>query len=339
MSDTYSPKLNLMDTERAIKLVKDTFEHRLAAHLDLERVSAPRFLEIGNGLQDDLAGTQKPVSFTVKHRDNPIEIVHSLAKWKRMALNRYKFPIDKGLYTDMDAIRKDEDVDEIHSIYVDQWDWEKSITEDHRSLEYLKETVRQIYQALLETEKVVAQEFPVLETRLPKTISFLHSQDLEDKWPELPIKEREHMAAREYGAYFLVGIGGKLKSGIRHDMRAADYDDWITINEEGKMGLNGDIIVLDQTRDRALELSSMGIRVSPESLEAQLKEMGLEERKELEFQRGVLDGSIPLSVGGGIGQSRLCMLLLHKAHLGEVQASVWPEEMIEEYHKNGVEFL
>ena len=339
MSDTYSPKLNLMDTERAIKLVKDSFEHRLAAHLDLERVSAPRFLEVGNGLQDDLAGTQKPVSFNVKHRDNPIEIVHSLAKWKRLALKRYQFPIDKGLYTDMDAIRKDEDVDEIHSIYVDQWDWEKSITEDHRSLEYLKETVRHIYKALLETEEIVEQNFPVLERRLPKEISFIHTQDLEDKWPDLSIKDREHMAARELGAYFLVGIGGKLKSDIRHDARAADYDDWITFNEEGKMGLNGDIIVHDQTRDRALELSSMGIRVSPESLDTQLKEMGLEDRKSLEFQSGVLDGSIPLSVGGGIGQSRLCMLLLHKAHLGEVQASVWPEDMIEEYRKQGVEFL
>lgn len=339
MSKTYTPKLNLIDTERAIKLVKDTFEHRLAAHLDLERVSAPRFLEVGNGLQDDLAGTQKPVSFEVKHRDNPIEIVHSLAKWKRMALQRYRFPVDKGLYTDMDAIRKDEDVDEIHSIYVDQWDWEKAVTYDHRNLAYLKETVNEIYRALLETEAEVEKHFPVLEARLPGEIQFVHTQELEDKWPDLSVKEREHMAARELGAYFLIGIGAKLKSGIRHDARAADYDDWITVNEEGTVGLNGDIIVLDQTRDRALELSSMGIRVSPESLNAQLKEMGIEERKELEFQRSVLNGTLPLSIGGGIGQSRLCMVLLQKAHLGEVQASVWPESMIEEYKKAGVEFL
>jgi aspartate--ammonia ligase len=338
--DRNSPaKLSLIDTERGIKLVKDTFEHRLAAHLDLERVSAPRFLEVGNGLQDDLAGTQKPVSFKVLHRENPMEIVHSLAKWKRLALKRYRFAVDKGLYTDMDALRKDEVVDEIHSVYVDQWDWEKTITEEHRSLAYLKKTVREIYAALLETEEIVAKHFPVLEKRLPREIRFIHSQELEDRRPELDVKEREHRAARELGAYFLIGIGGKLKSGKRHDARAADYDDWITINEEGSRGLNGDIIVLDSIRDKALELSSMGIRVSPESLAAQLEEMGLEDRKELEFQRGVLDGSIPLSIGGGIGQSRLCMLLLQKLHVGEVQVSVWPERMIDEYRRIGVEFL
>ncbi len=339
MVESYTPKLGLLDTEEGIKLVKDTFERRLAERLDLRRVSAPRFLETGNGLQDDLAGTQQPVRFNVKHTDNPIEIVHSLAKWKRQALARYGFGPDTGLYTDMDAIRKDEEVDEIHSVYVDQWDWEKTITTDHRTLAYLKETVRVIYQVLLETEAAVAARFPVLEPRLPRDIAFIHAQELEDRWPELPIKEREHRAARELGAYFLIGIGGKLRSGQRHDPRAADYDDWITENEEGSMGLNGDIIVLDQTRDRALEISSMGIRVSPESLKLQLDDMGVEDRLEWEFQRGVYNGTIPLSIGGGLGQSRICMLLLQKAHLGEVQVSVWPQEMVEEYRRNGVEFL
>jgi aspartate--ammonia ligase len=339
MVESYTPKLGLLDTEEGIKLVKDTFERRLAEHLDLRRVSAPRFLEVGTGLQDDLAGLQQPVRFYVKHSSKPIEIVHSLAKWKRQALQRYGFGPDTGLYTDMDAIRKDEEVSEIHSVYVDQWDWEKTITSDHRSLAYLKDTVRDIYQALLETEAAVAARFPVLEPRLPKEISFIHTQELEDRWPNLSVKEREHRAARELGAYFLIGIGGKLKSGERHDARAADYDDWITVNEEGSMGLNGDIIVLDQTRDRALEISSMGIRVSPDSLKLQLEEMGLEDRLEWDFQKGVYEGSIPLAIGGGLGQSRICMLLLQKAHVGEVQVSVWPDEMIEEYRRMGVEFL
>jgi aspartate--ammonia ligase len=339
MSDHYTPKLGLLDTEEGIKLAKDTFERRLAERLDLRRVSAPRFLEVGNGLQDDLAGTQVPVRFQVRHSERPVEIVHSLAKWKRQALARYGFGTDTGLYTDMDAIRKDEDVSEIHSVYVDQWDWEKTITAEHRSLAYLKETVREIYRALLETEAVLAERFPILEPRLPREISFIHAQELEDRWPDLPVKEREHRAARELGAYFLVGIGGRLRSGERHDARAADYDDWITVNEEGTMGLNGDIIVLDKTRDRALEISSMGIRVSPESLKLQLEEMGLEERLDWEFQQGVYHGTIPLAIGGGLGQSRICMLLLQKAHIGEVQVSVWPREMVEEYRKRGVEFL
>jgi aspartate--ammonia ligase len=335
----YKPKLGLMATERGIKLVKDTFEQHLARNLDLQRVSAPRFLEVGDGLQDDLAGTQVPVSFRVKHRPGNIEIVHSLAKWKRLALKRYGFAPDTGLYTDMDAIRKDEDVSPVHSVYVDQWDWEKRITEDHRSLNYLKESVKAIYAAILETEAVVHNFFPLIERRLPGQLSFIHAAELEQRWPELSSKEREDRAAEEYGAYFLIGIGAKLASGRPHDMRAADYDDWITENSDGFQGLNGDIIVQDQTLGRSLELSSMGIRVSPESLKAQLKEMDLEERLTWAFHRGVIDGSIPLSIGGGIGQSRLCMLLLHKAHIGEVQAGIWPDEMIEEYEKAGVSFL
>jgi aspartate--ammonia ligase len=339
MIDGYKAKLGLMATERGIKLIKDTFEKNLALNLDLQRVSAPRFLEVGNGLQDDLAGSQVPVSFRVKHRPEQIEIVHSLAKWKRLALKRYGFAPDTGLYTDMDAIRKDEDVSPVHSVYVDQWDWEKRIDPEHRRLAYLKDTVRSIYSTLLATEDAVFEAFPSIEKRLPRQITFLHTVELEKRWPDSTPKEREDLAAKEYGAYFLIGIGGKLASGEPHDMRAADYDDWITENSDGYQGLNGDIIVQDHTRDAAMELSSMGIRVSPDSLKAQLKEMGLEERGNWEFHRGVIDGSIPLSIGGGLGQSRICMLLLHKAHIGEVQASLWPEEMIQEYRKVGVEFL
>jgi len=339
MIDGYKQQLGLMATERGIKLIKDTFEQELSRGLDLQRVSAPKFLEVGDGLQDDLAGTQEPVSFRVKHRPANIEIVHSLAKWKRMALSRYGFAPDTGLYTDMDAIRKDEDVSEIHSIYVDQWDWEKRITPEYRNLDYLKETVRSIYLAMRKTEQIVHEAFPIIEPRMPHQITFIHSAELEKRWPEHTPKEREELAAKEYGAFFLIGIGAKLASGKPHDLRAADYDDWITENSDGYQGLNGDIIVFDHTRGRAMELSSMGIRVSPESLKAQLSEMGQEERLSWSFHRGVIDGSIPLSIGGGIGQSRLCMLLLHKMHIGEVQASIWPDSMIEEYAKIGVSFL
>ncbi len=339
MIQAYKSQLGLMATERGIKLIKDTFEHKLAHNLDLQRVSAPRFLEVGDGLQDDLAGTQVPVSFRVKHRPGNIEIVHSLAKWKRLALKRYGFAPDTGLYTDMDAIRKDEDVSEVHSVYVDQWDWEKRISEEHRSLEYLKDTVRSIYAALLDTEAVVKEAFPIIERTLPRQITFVHAAELEKRWPDLSPKEREDRAAAEYGAYFLIGIGAKLASGVPHDLRAADYDDWITENSDGYQGLNGDIIVQDTTRGKSMELSSMGIRVAPDSLKAQLKEMGLTDRMKWDFHKGVVDGSIPLSIGGGIGQSRICMLLLHKTHIGEVQASVWPDEMIEEYAKAGVAFL
>jgi len=335
----YTSKLTLVETEEGIKFIKDTFESLLKNALNLKRVSAPRFLEVGNGLQDDLAGLQQPVRFHVSAIDHPVEIVHSLAKWKRQALAVYDFSTDTGLYTDMDAIRKDEDPDDIHSIYVDQWDWEKVITQDHRNLAYLKYTVNSIYRAMKETERRVCKEFSVLESFLPEEITFIHTQQLEDKYPELSPKEREDKAAREYGAYFLIGIGGMLKSGIRHDARAADYDDWSSDNKDGYFGLNGDIIVYDSTRDAALELSSMGIRVDAESMERQLELMEQNDRKEMDFHRGVLEGTMPLSIGGGIGQSRLCMLLLQKMHIGEVQVSVWPKDMIENYKKMGVFFL
>ncbi|MBW3015346.1 aspartate--ammonia ligase [Candidatus Woesearchaeota archaeon] len=336
LPEKYESKLDFFETERGIKFVKDTFERRLAEKLKLQRVSAPRFLKVGKGLQDDLAGTQVPVSFKTSFADK-IEVVHSLAKWKRHALGRYGFPVGTGLYTDMDAIRKDEEVSPIHSVYVDQWDWEKIITTSDRSLDYLKKTVRAIWEAILETEEKVAKEFK-LEKRLPKEIHFVHTEELEEMYPELSPKEREHKIAEKLGAVFLIGIGFPLKSGKPHDLRAADYDDWSTEHEKGR-GLDGDIIVWDPVRLKSLELSSMGIRVDSEAMIRQLEHCDLAHRKYMEFHKGVIEGTIPLSIGGGIGQSRLCMLLLHKAHIGEVQSSVWPEFVHEEFRKKGVALL
>lgn len=328
----YKPKLDYFKTQKAIKVAKDTFERKLAEKLSLIRVSAPRFLCVDKrgdlGLQDDLAGTQTPVSFSTKFSES-IEIVHSLAKWKRFTLGKYGFPEGTGLYTDMDAIRKDEDVSEIHSIYVDQWDWEKVISKDQRSLDFLKQTVSLIYEALLETEQLVQEKFGLLG-RLPQKISFLTTQELEDRYPKLTSKEREHAIAKELGAVFLIGIGHELSSGEVHDLRAADYDDW---------KLCGDIIVWDDIRKKSLELSSMGIRVDTDSLQTQLKVMGLESRKGLEFHKGIIEETMPLSIGGGIGQSRICMFLLHKAHIGEVQASVWPEEFVQQCKEYKMELL
>ena len=335
---TYKPKLDFFETEKAIKLVKDTFEKKLAKKLDLLRVSAPRFIKVGKGLQDDLAGTQAPVGFTVDFTDKRIEIVHSLAKWKRFALGKYGFKIGTGLYTDMDAIRKDEEVDEIHSLYVDQWDWERVISKEERSVKFLKKIVQKIYSVLLETEKVVAKEFPKLKSQLPKEIKFIRATELEDIYPELTSKARETAIAKKYGAVFLIGIGHPLKSGEPHDLRAADYDDWSTETECG-LGLNGDILVWDPVREEVLELSSMGIRVDAVALLKQLEMMELIERKELDFHKKVIDGKIPLSIGGGIGQSRICMFLLQKAHIGEVQSSVWPREVVDEFEKKGVALL
>ncbi len=322
------PKLDFFETEKGIKLVKDTFERKLAEKLSLKRVSAPRFLVVGTGLQDDLAGTQTPVSFKVKFTKKTVEIVHSLAKWKRYALGKYGFKPRTGLYTDMDAIRKDEDVSPIHSIYVDQWDWERIISKEERSIEFLKSIVTKIYSAIVTTEEIITKEFPVLESKLPKEIIFVYAEEAEEMYPCLTPKEREYELAKKYGAVFLIGIGYPLKSGKPHDVRAADYDDWSTKTSKGH-GLDGDIIVWDSIRKDSMELSSMGIRVDADTLIKQLEMADLSERKELEFHKGVIDGSIPLTIGGGIGQSRLCMLLLQKAHIGEVQSSVWPEELKE----------
>ncbi|PIZ52459.1 aspartate--ammonia ligase [Candidatus Woesearchaeota archaeon CG_4_10_14_0_2_um_filter_33_13] len=335
----YTPKLDFFATEAAIKLVKDTFEEKLAKKLSLHRVTAPRFLIVGDGLQDDLAGTQTPVSFKAKHTSTPIEVVHSLAKWKRYALGKYEFKHGTGLYTDMDAIRKDEDLDEIHSLYVDQWDWERVVSKDERSLDFLKSIVKKIYAAILETHKHVVKEFPVLKRELPESITFLHTEELEELYPSLSAKDREKEIAKKYGAVFLIGIGHPLKSGLPHDVRATDYDDWVTETSVGKRGLNGDILVWDSVREDVLELSSMGIRVAAESLLIQLKHMGLEERKDLAFHKAVLEEKLPLTIGGGIGQSRLCMFLLQKAHIGEVQASVWPKEVEEEFASRRIPLL
>jgi len=335
----YRSKLNLIETEFGIKLIKDIFEKNLAKKLSLQRVSAPRFLIKGTGLQDDLAGTQIPISFKTKFSDIAMEIVHSLAKWKRYALKKYGFKYGKGLYTDMDAIRKDENVDDIHSIYVDQWDWELIISKKQRTILFLKEIVRKIYKAIIETEEIVNKTFPKLKKRLPQKIKFIYSEKLEDMYPQLSPKEREDKIAEKYGAVFIIGVGYPLKSGEPHDLRAADYDDWSTITSNETRGLNGDIIIWDNLRKSAFEISSMGIRVDRIALLRQLEFMGLNNRKKLEFHKGIIKEEFPLSIGGGIGQSRLCMFLLQKIHIGEVQSSVWPKEMIKNCNKKGIRLL
>ncbi|MBW2971365.1 aspartate--ammonia ligase [Candidatus Woesearchaeota archaeon] len=335
----YKPKLDFFETQRAIKLVKDTFECKLAEKLHLLRVTAPRFLQVGKGLQDDLAGTQVPVGFQSKFSDKRIEMVHSLAKWKRYTLGRYGFKVGEGLYTDMDAVRKDEAVSPIHSIYVDQWDWEVVMTKEQRTIAFLKQKVKKIYEALLETEAVVAKEFPQLKPSLPEEIHFIHAEELEELYPDMSPAPREHEAAKQYGAFFLIGIGHPLKSGKPHDLRAADYDDWSTKTGDGRYGLNGDIIVWHPERKDALELSSMGIRVDKHAMLKQLKHLGQEDRQYLEFHKAIIEDRIPLSIGGGIGQSRICQLLLQKAHIGEVQSSAWPEQVEVVFAKQRIPLL
>lgn len=335
----YKSKLDLIETETGIKLIKDTFERKLAEKLSLQRVTAPRFLMTGKGLQDDLAGTQIPVGFKTKFTDATVEMVNSLAKWKRHALKKYGFKHGTGLYTDMDAVRKDEDVDNIHSIYVDQWDWELIISREQRNILFLKETVKKIYKAILETEEIVEKAFPKLKSRLPEEIRFIHSEELEEMYPQSSPEEREDKITEKYGAVFIIGIGHPLKSGKPHDLRAADYDDWSTSTSDKTTGLNGDIIFWDDLRKNALEISSMGIRVDATALLKQLDFMGLTDRKELEFHKGIIEERLPLSVGGGIGQSRLCMFFLQKIHIGEVQVSVWPEKMIKDCEKGGIKLL
>lgn len=325
---SYRPLLDLHETERAIKAVKDTFEKELAAALRLRRVTSPLFVESGSGINDDLNGVERPVSFPVKNLgEKKMEIVQSLAKWKRMALAELAYPAGLGLYTDMNALRPDDDIDAVHSIYVDQWDWEKVMGEGERNLEYLKETVRTIYGALKRTAFMVEELYPELVDYLPEEITFVHSEDLRDEYPSLTPEEREKKAAEKYGAVFIIGIG---YGNPPHSGRAPDYDDWSTETEDGKHGLNGDIIVWDRVRSSSLELSSMGIRVDVEALKRQLGIRGNEERASLYWHKRLLSGEFPQTIGGGIGQSRLCMFLLQKAHIGEVQASVWPSEVYAE---------
>ncbi len=329
--ENYHSDLTLYDTQIAIKTVKDFFQQTLSEQLYLLRVSAPLFVAPESGLNDNLNGVERPVLFGIKEQnERTVEIVHSLAKWKRNALKQYGFHIGEGLYTDMNAIRRDEDTDNIHSIYVDQWDWEKIILKEDRNVEYLKETVRKIYKALKKTEKYMAIRYDYIEEILPKDIFFITSQELLDMYPELSRKEREDRIAREKGAVFLMGIGDKLSDGEPHDGRAPDYDDW---------HLNGDIIVWYPVLGHSLELSSMGIRVDENSLAAQLKASGCEERASLPFQKAILEQKLPYTVGGGIGQSRICMFFLRKAHIGEVQASIWPDNIREEAKQHGITLL
>ncbi len=336
----YRRKLLPETTEVAIKMVKDTFQSTLAKRLNLRRVTAPLFLLSGTGLNDDLNGVEHAVSFTIDAMGGrPAEVVHSLAKWKRYKLGAYGIPPGYGLYTDMNAIRTFEELDNLHSLYVDQWDWEKTIREEDRNLSYLKETVNTIYGVLREVEHLVYERFPHITPRLPEKIEFIHADDLARQYPGLSPKEREAIVAKKYGAVFIIGIGGELADGKPHDGRAPDYDDWSTPNDEGSLGLNGDIILWDNVLEIPFELSSMGIRVSPESLRRQLAIRGVPEKEKLNFHTMLLNGELPYSIGGGIGQSRLAMFLLHKAHIGEVQASIWPEDQIKACLEAGIELL
>ena len=329
--DGYKSELNLHDTQIGIKTVKDFFQTHLAEKLNLLRVSAPLFVTPESGLNDNLNGVERPVKFGIKEQgEAEAEIVHSLAKWKRYALKKYGFSAGEGLYTDMSAIRRDEDTDNIHSIYVDQWDWEKIITKEERTEETFKSVVRSIYSVLRKTEKYMAIEYDYIEEILPHDIEFITTQELEDMYPGKTSKEREYLIAKEKGAVCLMKIGDLLKSGEKHDGRAPDYDDW---------QLNGDIIVYYPVLDISLELSSMGIRVDEDSLVEQLKKAGCEERAELPFQKGIINKELPYTIGGGIGQSRICMFFLRKAHIGEVQSSLWPEETVKECEKKGVQLL
>lgn len=327
----YKPALNLKETQIAIKEVKDFFQRQLTAELNLHRVSAPLFVTPESGLNDNLNGVERPVRFGIKEQaEREVEIVHSLAKWKRMALGRYEFNVGEGLYTDMNAIRRDEDTDNIHSIYVDQWDWEKVITKEQRNEETLREVVKSVYDALRVTEKYMANRYDYIECILPEHIFFISSQELEDMYPNDTPREREYKICKLHGAVFISQIGGELASGQKHDGRAPDYDDW---------SLNGDILVYFPVTDIALELSSMGIRVDEEALQKQLVIAGCEERRELPFQKAVLEKKLPYTIGGGIGQSRICMFFLRKAHIGEVQVSMWPQEDIDYARSRGVIIL
>ena len=327
----YKSQLNLYDTQIAIKTVKDFFQTLLAERLHLLRVSAPLFVDPTSGLNDNLNGIERPVTFDIKEQDGrEAEIVHSLAKWKRYALKKYGFHVGEGLYTDMSAIRRDEDVDNIHSIYVDQWDWEKIIEKEDRTLDTLKDVVRNVYKVLRKTEKYMSIHYDYIEEILPHDIFFITSQELEDMFPDYTPKEREYYISKAKGAVCIMQIGDKLASGERHDGRAPDYDDW---------ALNADIFVYYPVLDIALELSSMGIRVDKEALLSQLEKAGCPERAELAFQKAVINGEVPFTIGGGIGQSRICMFFLRKAHIGEVQCSLWPDDTLQIAAQKGIQLL
>ena len=328
--DGYKSALTLRETQHAIKYIKDIFQQALSFALTLDRVTAPLLVRKGSGINDDLNGVERKVEFSIKEIDYEAEIVQSLAKWKRMALYRYGYNSGEGIYTDMNAIRRDDDADNIHSIFVDQWDWEKVITREQRNVEYLKETVKAIVKAVAYTKRKVSLRYPQLKGTICETPFFITSQELEDMYPQLTAKEREKAIAKEKGTVFIMQIGGVLKSGEPHDGRAPDYDDW---------SLNGDLLFWNEVLEDSLEISSMGIRVDENSLRSQLKERNAEDRLSFDYHRMIADGTLPLTIGGGIGQSRLCMLLLEKAHIGEVQVSVWSDDMIQKCAENGITLL
>lgn len=336
----YTELLPPRETEKAILKIKESFQTNLAFELNLQRVTAPLFVPSGTGINDDLNGVERPVRFGIgEMNDASAEIVQSLAKWKRLSLGDLGFSPGEGLYADMNAIRPDDKLDNTHSIYVDQWDWELALEPEQRHLDYLKRIVRKIYDVIRRTERYICHEYDILEPQLPEEITFVHAEELAKAYPELSPKERETEVCRESGAVFVIGIGGDLGNGEIHDGRAPDYDDWSTPTGKGRRGLNGDILVYNPVLESAFELSSMGVRVDPEALERQLTITGTGDRRELYFHRRLLAGELPASMGGGIGQSRLCMLYLQKAHIGEIQASIWPETMRRECAERGIHLL
>lgn len=330
LPEGYKSPLTLRETQHAIKYIKDIFQQALSFALTLDRVSAPLIVKKGSGINDDLNGVERKVEFDIKEIDAQAEVVQSLAKWKRMALYRYGYSAGEGIYTDMNAIRRDDDTDNTHSIFVDQWDWEKVITKEQRNTEFLKETVKYIVKAVAYTKRKVSLRYPVLKSTVCDEPFFITTQELEDMYPDKTPKERERLITKEHGTVFLMQIGGKLNSGIRHDGRAPDYDDW---------SLNGDLLFWNEVLDNALEISSMGIRVDAESLAKQLKELDAEDRMKYDYHKMIANGTLPLTIGGGIGQSRLCMFLLEKAHIGEVQSSLWPDEMSAKCAEKGIVLL
>ena len=326
----YHTPLSVYEMQRAIEFIKSNFQVNLSNALNLRRVSAPLFVDENSGLNDNLNGVERPVSFDIPDVGVNAQVVHSLAKWKRLALKRYQFNVGKGLFTDMNAIRRDEELDNLHSVYVDQWDWEKVISADDRNVAYLKRTVRDIVAAVSETSSALNVAFPSLHTKLPSEVFFITTQELEDLYPDLTPKQREDEICKKKGVVFLMQIGKILKSGIKHDGRAPDYDDW---------ELNGDILYWNEVLGHAFEISSMGIRVDKKALLSQLKKAGCEERAKLPFQKAIINEELPYTIGGGIGQSRICMFFLRKAHIGEVQSSLWPEAIAKECEKNGIQLL
>lgn len=336
----YAPLLNKYETEGGIKEIKNFFQENLATGLRLRRVTGPLFVLGGLGINDDLNGTERPVRFPIKDMNEAqAEVVHSLAKWKRLTLAEFGVKPGYGIYTDMNAIRADEELDNVHSLYVDQWDWEQAITAGQRTVDYLKKVVKNIYYAMLRTEFLICERFPQLSPQLSPDVYFIHAEELRRRYPDRTPKEREDLITKEHRAVFIIGIGGRLGDGKPHDGRAPDYDDYSTPTPDGFQGLNGDLLVWDDLLDRSLELSSMGIRVDREALLRQLREKGEEQRLELYFHRRLMDGTLPLSIGGGIGQSRLCMFYLQKAHIGEIQASIWPQEMRDECAAAGIPLI